>query len=240
MDSAHALIPQTFNSRDVGGMAAAAGGVRRGALIRSDAPSRLGSQGQTALAELGVRTMVDLREPVERDLDPPELDGLAIDIRTVPILHGELEGHRAMTLEESYFHLLEQRGDALAAAVGTLAAPGALPALVFCSAGKDRTGLVVALALDAVGADRQAIVADYACTQRAMDGPFRAVIEARAAAAGITEQELAVKLGAPPELMQRVLTWLDEHHRGAEGYLREHGLGEAELSALRAALVGPA
>ena len=37
-------------------------------------------------------------------------------------------------------------------------------ALVHCAAGKDRTGTVVALALSLVGADREAVIADYAAS----------------------------------------------------------------------------
>ena len=109
-----------------------------------------------------------------------------------------------MSLEEIYIALLERsRRVVRPRPSGILAQPEALPALMFCSAGKDRTGLVVALTLAAVGVPDEEIVADYVLTERAMANGFRAVIEKRAVAAGISEQEIAVKVGAPPELMRR-------------------------------------
>jgi len=96
---------------------------------------------------------------------------------------------------------------------------------------------VVALALAALGVSDDDIVADYSRSEQNMSGRFRAAIEARARAAGISEQELAAKVGAPPALMRASLEWLREHHGGAVGYLRHHGMTEAELDALRGALI---
>jgi protein-tyrosine phosphatase len=228
------IIPGTFNSRDVGGHAADGGTVRRGLLVRSDAPIDVGEAGRAVLRHLGVRTAVDLREPVERRLDPPDVDGIAV--RQVPILGEELDLAES-SLGDIYSHLLEHRGERLTSAVRVLGEADALPAVVFCSAGKDRTGLVIALVLGALGVATDEIVADYARTEEAMKGPFRAQLRARSIAAGLDEQELAVKLGAPASLMRDVLTWLGDRHGGAAGYLREHGLGGAELDTLRRGLV---
>jgi protein-tyrosine phosphatase len=211
--------------------------VRTGALVRSDAPIALEEPGRAVLRELGVRTALDLREPVERKLDPPNFDGLGLTLHHVPIIGKDFELKVSMGLEEIYRDLLEQRGAQLTSAVALLSEPGALPALVFCSAGKDRTGLVIALVLGALGVPDDQIVADFTATERAMEGAFRAVIEARAVAAGISEQEVAIKVGAPPALMRGALAWLRERDGGAAGYLRRNGLGAAELEALRRGLV---
>jgi protein-tyrosine phosphatase len=62
-----------------------------------------------------------------------------------------------------YHGYLEDRPDSITAALRSIAeSPGA--ALVHCAAGKDRTGVVVGLALSAVGVQRDAIVADYAAS----------------------------------------------------------------------------
>jgi protein-tyrosine phosphatase len=231
------LIPNTFNSRHVGGGGSPARARPRGSpLIRSDAPTRMDAEARAAIATMGVRTAIDLRQPVERKLDPVDLEGLDIDVRHVPILGDDFDVNTAMSLEEIYIVLLERRGAALTAAVRVLCEPEALPALVFCSAGKDRTGLVIALTLAALGVPDEQIVNDYALTERAMANGFRAVIEQRALAAGISEQEIAVKVGAPPDLMRRVLEWLRAQDGGAAGYLRLHGLTDQELVALRLAI----
>jgi protein-tyrosine phosphatase len=233
------LLPGTFNSRDLGGRQAAGGIVRTGVVMRSDAPLRLGEDGRRALAGLGLRTAIDLREPVERRLDPVDLEGLGLELRHEPILGEDFDVHTSMSLEEVYRALLERRSANLSAAVRVLSDPGAVPALFFCSAGKDRTGLVAALVLGALGVSEADIVADYARTERNMDGEFRSAIEARAIAAGISEQELAVKVGAPPALMRDLLAWLRERYGGVAGYLRHNGLTEVELESLRRRLVEP-
>jgi protein-tyrosine phosphatase len=233
------LLPGTFNSRDLGGKPAAGGIVRFGALIRSDAPIRLGEEGRAKLASLGLRTAIDLREPVERRLDPADLDGLGLEIRNRPILGEDFDALRTMGLDEIYRQLLESRGANLTAAVSVLAEPDAVPALLFCSAGKDRTGLVSALVLGALGVSDDEIVADYSRTEQNMRGGFREAVEARAVAAGIGEQEMAVKVGAPPALMRDVLAWLRQHYGGVAGYLLHNGLTRPELEALRQRLVEP-
>jgi protein-tyrosine phosphatase len=233
------LVPGTFNSRDVGGLPAYGGHVRPGLIIRSDAPVALGKFGRALLEELSIRTANDLREDSERDLDQLDFDGLAIQVFRRPVLGQGFKLERAMTLEQVYRHLLESRGENLTAAVRTLAAPGGLPALVFCSAGKDRTGLVTALTLGALGVPDDAIVADYTRSEDNMSGEFRAVVEARARAAGVDEQELAAKVGAPPALMRSSLAWLRERHGGPSGYLRSHGMTNSELDRLRDSLVEP-
>lgn len=231
------FIPGTFNSRDVGGLHAADGVVRAGMLIRSDAPLALGDAGRDVLRGLRIATAVDLREPSERELDPADLDGLARATVSNPILGPDFELRPEITLEEVYLQIIEQRGDALAGAVRALARPGALPALVFCSAGKDRTGIVTALVLGTLGVSDEEVVADYARTEQNMNGEFRARIRARAEAAGITEQELAVKLGAPPALMWTTLGRIRSWHGGAAGYLRSHGMTDGELDELRGLLI---
>jgi len=233
------ILPVTFNARDLGGKRAAGGVVRSGVVVRSDAPVVLGDEGRGVLRRLGVRTAIDLREPVERELDPPDFDGLEIDVVRQPIIGGDFDVTTTMTLEDVYMRLLDARGRALTDAVRVLAQPGATPALLFCSAGKDRTGLLSALVLGAVGAPEEEIVADYHRTELNMKGPFRAAIEARAIAAGVSEQELAVKVGAPAELMGKVLEKLRREYGGAEGFLKAHGLTDDELDALRRRLVEP-
>jgi protein-tyrosine phosphatase len=230
------ILPGTFNARDLGGLTGPGRTVRPGALIRADAPSDLGEDGRGGVRRLGIRTAIDLREPIEIEQRPAELDGLGIKLTNVPIL-GTVAVSRDFTLEQIYMMILETRGAALAEAIGLIAAGDSTPVLVFCSAGKDRTGLVSALTLSAVGVSDEEIIADYHRTEANVQGAFRERITQRAIAAGLSEQQMAVGLGAPAELMRLVLAWLREHHGGAAGYLLEHGLSDAELEALKRRLL---
>jgi protein-tyrosine phosphatase len=200
---------------------------------------KLGEKGRAAVRELGIQTAIDLREPVERELDGADLDGLGITVRFQPIIGGDFQAVKGMSLEELYRLLLEERAASFTEVIRTLAERTSAPALIFCSAGKDRTGLVSALVLGALGVSDDDIVADYSRSEQNMCGAFRASIEARAIAAGINEQEIAVKVGAPPSLMRQTLAWLGERYGGAAGYLRAQGLSESELEGLRRGLVEP-
>ena len=126
-----------------------------------------------------------------------------------------------------YLAYLRDRPDSFVGALADIAAgPG--PALVHCAAGKDRTGMVVALALAAVGVERDAIVADYAAT-----GERIAAIMARLRGSDTYRRDLedVTDESRMPraEYLERVLEVLDERHGGAAGWLREHGYDPAPL-----------
>jgi protein-tyrosine phosphatase len=229
---ASSLIPGTFNARDLGGLRTADGRTRSGVIFRSDAPVALGNVGHEMVRKLGVRVAVDLREPGENELDQPDFGDADVEVRANPILGPGFEAYHASSLEEIYFHLLEARGDRLASAVDVLMQPESVPGLVFCSAGKDRTGLTSMLLLGAVGVVDEDIIADYHRTEDSLHGPFRELISRRAALMGFSEQELAAKAGAPRELMRSVLGWLRQQHGGASGYLEAHGVARARIESL--------
>ncbi len=229
-------VPGTFNFRDLGGLPADGGEIRAGRLLRSDALIDLGAEGLAALTELGVRTAIDLREDNERALDPPTLaDGVAIHHQAVFNRRFRLDDHAG--LPEIYAAIIDHCGDRLAGAVAILAEPQALPAVIFCSAGKDRTGLTTGLVLSAVGVPDDVIAEEYARTERVMHGAFKDALVERSLRAGFNEQALAVKLGSPASLMLDTLADLRDRFGGAAGYLREHGLQQDQLDQLYASLV---
>jgi protein-tyrosine phosphatase len=232
----NSTIPGTYNFRDLGGLPATGGTTRPGRLLRSDALTGLADDGFEALLELGVRTAVDLREPKERRHDPPTLaDGTVIHHQPIFANAFELNDHAG--LPEIYAGMLEHCGDRIAGVIRLLAEPDALPAVIFCSAGKDRTGLVAALTLSALGVPDELVAEEYARTEQVMHGAFRDVLIERSVKAGYNTQALAVKLGSPASLMRETLADLRERHNGAAGYLLDHGLEPQALDRLRHALV---
>jgi protein-tyrosine phosphatase len=205
--------------------------------MRAAAPVGLPPEGLKALAALKLRTAIDLREPVERRETPVHLERLDVDLRSVPVLDGGVDVNTAGGLPELYAAILSNCGARIAEVVGLLACPGAMPAVLFCSAGKDRTGLVCAVVLSAIGVQDEAVARDFARSEEAMSPAFRSELALRAIRAGVTEQALAVTLGAPRELMLDVLAGLRDEHGGAAAYLIANGLAPAEVRALRASLV---
>ena len=229
-----------INFRDTGGLPAADGVTRTGVLYRSANLARLTTEGRAALGALGVRRIVDLRSDDEVAWEPSLVEGLELDVVRVPLFLGSVASFfdRDVTLAELYRSLIDDAGDrVVAAARGVLAAQ---PALVHCTVGKDRTGVVVALMLAAVGVEVESVVADYAATESSLPPERNARILAalrRAHPDARNLEELATR--APAEVMRALLAEVNERHGSAADYLRAHGLAEAELAALRRILIRP-
>ena len=104
-----------------------------------------------------------------------------------------------------------------------------------CAAGKDRTGVVVALALDEVGVERDAIGTDYARSAEVIEDIFdrlRLVTRTR------TTCRTRMPARRPPAAtIEQLLEALDEKYGGASGWLRAHGWTDDDAAALRAKLL---
>ena len=143
------------NARDLGGYPTTDGGaIRWGALVRSDSLSSLTPSGQDALVAYGIRTVIDLRMPDETASSPNPFavagdHGVAYHNRSFIDPAAE-PATFAATLAEDYQSMLARFGPQIAAVVTTVAGAGEGGVLVHCAAGKDRTGLIVALLLGAL------------------------------------------------------------------------------------------
>ncbi|WP_245159691.1 tyrosine-protein phosphatase [Blastococcus sp. CT_GayMR19] len=135
----------------------------------------------------------------------------------------------------AYLGYLGDRSGAVVDAVRALATGGPGASVVHCAAGKDRTGVVVALALAVAGVGHDDIVADYAMTADVIEA-LVAKLAASPTYAGDMERRDVASHTPRAETMDRVLTLLDERHGGAAGWLEAHGFGAREQAALRARL----
>ena len=117
----------------------------------------------------------------------------------------------------------------------TLAAPNALPALVHCAGGADRTGLITALVLGIAGVPAETIAQDYALTAR-FHLPRYLEDHPEIDPANYTWQDLQ-RDTRQPEVMLAVLRDLDERHCGVEGYALHAGVSQAEIDSIRDAMV---
>lgn len=225
------------NVRDVGGMRAAGGRIRSGVLLRSGQLSGVTTTGAEVLRSR-VSHIVDLRDGEEVAAEPTEIAGP--DTTHLPLFLGSVRSffETDTSLEDLYLHLLEESGDRLVSAIRVIAQGE--PTLVHCTVGKDRTGVTVALALAAVGADREAIIEDYALTESQLP-PERSRLIAQYLRSQHPEAVNAVALAtqSPAPVMRKLLEGVDERWGSAAGYLRANGMTDAELDALREVLVEP-
>ena len=235
-----------YNLRDTGGYRAAGGTSRWGKLLRSDALHRIAATGRDRLAEIGVAHIIDLRGGDERATAPSAVDGLEVTVHHLPVFDDADPAAQATThvgLVPVYDHIVDERGAQLVDAIRVIiAADDDDAVLVHCTAGKDRTGLVVAFALAAAGGDRDDVVADYAATAENLRGEWSDAMTAVFEQRGIELTAGMVELitESPAEVLEALLERIDREHGSISAYLLAHGLTPTELERLTAVIIDPA
>jgi protein-tyrosine phosphatase len=226
-----------FNLRDLGGYPAKGGPVPWRMLFRSDALHQLDAAGRAGLVALGLRTIVDLRTHTEVEIAPSPLEQLSARHSHVSLLGGDMQS-LPLELEAIYQYVVDECGAAIGDAMRPLCSAQAFPALVHCSAGKDRTGIVIAMLLSVLGVPDDVIAVDYSLSARYLNAQNTPAIGQLQAGTGLGEQLTGELLSSPPQLILDVLTRARQAHGSVEGYLLAHGLTADDLAALRAALSG--
>ena len=135
----------------------------------------------------------------------------------------------------AYLGYLQHRGEAVVEALRALADAGPGASLVHCAAGKDRTGVVVALALAVAGVPHEEIVADYALTADVIEALVARLAASPTYAEDMGSRDIASHTPRAAT-MARVLELVDQRHGGALAWLEAHGFGPADQRRLRARL----
>lgn len=237
MSRRHLKLAGTYNFRDVGGYPTHTGGSTRWrTLFRCDSPHRLSEPDRASLIQGGLRTAIDLRQAEELAEAPNVFAASAqVSYRHLPLLNDTSSMPEVLpTLVEIYRSILDERGDQVGAVLAAMAAPGGLPAVVNCTAGKDRTGLISALVLGLAGVPEETIVADYALSGACLAGVYLDEARQRAAAQGFS-YDLLVR--CDPNFMRATLAHVNQRYGGIEAYVRAIGVGDAEIDRLRRAIV---
>ncbi len=232
-------VPITFNFRAVTGVTADGRSLRSGLLYRSDALGGLTAEGRRTLADLGISRVIDLRSPEERVQAPDLLDGLAAEVIALPILSANSFRPDDVDLRRVYRSVLDTYGAQVGAAIRAIAESTG-PLVVHCTAGKDRTGLVVALTLLAVGIDYSWVAQDYAATEANLAGAWSEQMLARVAAYGIPMAEPLVEVltRSPEPVLRETVDWLAARPGGIAGYLNSVGVDPDVVGRLRQNLLG--
>jgi protein tyrosine/serine phosphatase len=236
---------ECLNVRDLGGHATGDGEETRfGGVIRADSLHQLTEAGWQAVADYGVRTVVDLRMDEEREEDPPP--GAPVELLHVSLFDDDKEVFQevedaaeaapdvASATREVYLLFLEHFKTNVAAAIRAIASAPEGGVVVHCMGGKDRTGLVTALLLSLAGVDDEQIAADYALSEERLRPRHELwFAEAETEAERVRLERIAQ---TPAASIAGVLAELRRRYGGVEGYLRAGGLDDAELSLARARL----
>lgn len=250
------------NFRDFGGYATRDGRrLRVGRFFRSGAMHRFTEGDRRAVSACGVRLVCDLRRPDERERQPnPDFGpgaqllawsdtqdvGLARSLpdpgsmthplaRQVMIRHYAGMPTRLAPHVGGFFAALARRADG--------------PLVVHCTAGKDRTGFVVALLLSALGVPRETVFEDYLLTNRTVDLRARlrddetglGIPQGRRYMVEMPDEALDAVLAADADYLRAAFDALEARHGSVEGYLQDvHDVDAAALAALAAAMLEPA
>lgn len=215
------------NARDAGGYRTTDGHrVRTGLVFRTGALDKATSEDLARLSALGVGVVDDLRTGYERALGADKLPagatGNSYDVlgQAPPmIMAGALFGGEGLYRA---FITAPGANEAFAAVLRDIIAADGAGVLFHCSAGKDRTGWASAVLLTLLGVDRDTVTADYLASN-------------------------TYRNAAPTDPLNGVQqSWLDaafdqasQSYGSFDGYVRDGlGLSDAEVTALRAALLG--
>jgi protein-tyrosine phosphatase len=232
-----------LNARDLGGYPTTDGRETRwGAVVRSASLAALTEAGRAALADYGVRAIVDLRLPDELAREPnpfaePGDHGVAYtNVSFIDPAVAPPDG--VSTLAEDYLRMLDRYRGGVADAMAAVAGAPEGGVLIHCAAGKDRTGLISALLLGLVDVPAETIAADYAMTADLLRPRTEEWLENGPGERA--EREAMVARFAPTaEVMLEVLDQLDRRYGGVGPYLADAGVTPEQLQRLRDRLLAP-
>ncbi len=196
--------------------------------------------------ELGIRTVLDLRHPDELAGTPgphPLSDRvvrLSIFVESQPQedLIAELNGlYGTGPSPRRYFHYLQIGGDRLARAFELFADEANYPILVHCTAGKDRTGVLLGMVMDVLGCQDADIAHEYGLSDASID---RLIAYLRASGRQLegTDAEIRARLSTPPERMAGFIELLREHHTSAASFFEGQGVDPSAIARVRELLRG--
>ena len=238
------------NFRDVGGYRTADGrAVRWGRVFRAGSLAGLTDEDVAYLGRLGLRLSCDLRSAEEVVTRPDRLPpGAAARHTAIAAEVGRVrrvvalfrKRHRIQELlQDAYLIMLDQNGPLFAGIIRAAADPANLPLVIHCTAGKDRTGLAVALLLLTLGVPEETVIADYTLSNRAFDllsGRMRSEMEPLYRL-GFDEAQLRPFLLAEARTLTGVLAHLRRRYGSVEGYLQRAGLDGAVVERVRETLL---
>ncbi len=236
----HLALEGAYNARDMGGYHTRDSRVTRwGKLWRADRLSNLTAKDEATLRQRRLRTVIDMRFVGEVQRNPDRVAHWA-EVNYINLPLHEDGSHNVVdisalpqTLTDYYRLLLDHTGANIRRVFEHLAAPGALPALVHCTLGKDRTGIVAMLLLDLLGVPEETIIEDYLLTAQYCQPlleQFRA--EARQAGTPFGEWHLRM-LECDEEAIASALQYLRRRYGNAALYLQAHGFSAAHIARLQ-------
>lgn len=250
-----AAFAQVFNLRDLGGVRTVDGHtVQHGLLFRSDSPHRATADDLDRLRSLGLQLVIDLRQATERDTFGVVTADVAARHAHLPVfdaltgsgrhaLSGDVEQEMLAAARRhgqagEYLYMVERGAATFVGALELLAEDGGLPALFHCAVGKDRTGVLAALALTLVGVAPRDVAADYARTTAGIEALARWAEQHEPAYGADLRAVQPDGAWTRPEVMLGFLDLVADRHGSVAELLHDAGLPDDVPGRLRDQLLG--
>lgn len=230
------------NFRELAGYESANGAIRRSMIFRSGALELMSDADREWLAEeLAVQTILDLRHgdelamrtgphPLEERVVPHSIFPSSLPMEEVT---AELNGlHGAGISPQRYLHYLEIAGDRFASAFQMFADEDNYPFLVHCTAGKDRTGVLLGMIMDVLGCSDEDIAHEYGLSDAGTDRLIAYLVNSGRQLEG-SETEIRARLATPPEKMAGFIELMRAKHGSSEAFFLSKGVSAEEIAKVR-------
>ncbi len=237
----HIALEGAVNFRDLGGYETADGHhIAWRTLFRADGLSRLTPPDRAVIRQLGIATVIDLRTSAELDAGRFPVEEIPVGFHHVPLLDtvpdpDAFELTPGM-LAAQYETIARDAAPQIGRILGIVATQASHPVIVHCTAGKDRTGVLVAVLLGLLGVPDETIVEDYALSAGAMAALRRKLIERHPEGAEVIERADEVFSAAPANITN-LLAVLRDRYGSIAAYGAVAGAGPEVVAGLRAALL---
>ena len=244
MTSERIPLEGAYNFRDLGGLQAAGGRrIRRGQVFRSDRLTNLTPSDAELLEAFTIGRIFDLRSDLElshhgagdfagggdRHRHRP-LVAISLSITDSRIEWDKVD------LQSRYLEMLQEGAPVIREILEHLAAEDASPTVFHCTGGKDRTGVVAAVLLRALGVADEVIVEDYAISERYLE-PFVEATRAMMEREGFDSELVLYLCGSPAERMRKMLADMDARWGSVDAYLEWTGMSRSTVEDLRSRLL---
>jgi protein tyrosine/serine phosphatase len=243
MTSTHLELEGIGNFREVAAYPLQGGKrIKPGMLYRSGAPDGMTEADAARLADhFRIACVLDVRHPDEIGA-MGVAHGLAhcvINLSLFPEdssqqdLIAELNGlYGTGPSPERYLHYLSVGSEKVVEAFRILAEPSTYPVLIHCTAGKDRTGVIVGMLMDILGAQDEDIAHEYELSNAGLERLIEYLRTSGRVLEG-TDDEIRARLATPAAHMAGFIRLLRERHGGAEAFLTERGFPRASVAHIR-------
>lgn len=253
----------TTNTRDIGGYQAGdMSTLRWGQIIRSDKLSKLTGKDFQKLEDIGLKTVIDLRTQKEHDEsptvwkgdNPPQFFHFPVgdsnndwftSQRKMMKKNRFTQEQSLEHMTEGYRMILDEGTSSYRKLMEVVLDESNWPVLIHCNAGKDRSGVGVALILEALGVDRETIMEEYLLTNKISRIEDKAVFLSKESknssrgnrfSKGTSPSAWLPIVGVDAKMLETFYASVDEKYGSMDAYLTELGVDQEARFALAASL----